>query len=156
MLEGCPELPLGVCIDTAHLFASGCDIRTAEGLDRTISTLAHSIGLDRICIIHANDSKSPLGSRVDRHDHIGKGRIGIEAFGRILNHPLLAHLPFILETPIDKPGDDRRNVAALWKLKGKMVRGRGDGMKPRRSAQTQGVRSVRAQSRRHKPLSSTQ
>jgi hypothetical protein len=72
-----------------------------------------------------------VGSRVDRHEHIGKGKIGLEAFGRILNHPLLAARAFILETPIDSPGDDRRNVAALWKLLGRVVTANGDGMKPR-------------------------
>ena len=74
-----------------------------------------------------NDSKTPLGSRVDRHEHIGKGKIGLEAFARILNHPLLAGRAFIAETPIDKPGDDRRNVAALWKLAGREVVAAGAG-----------------------------
>jgi hypothetical protein len=69
---------------------------------------------------------------VDRHEHVGKGKIGLEAFGRILNHSLLAGRAFILETPIDKPGDDRRNVAALWKLVGRVVKATGDGMKPRK------------------------
>jgi hypothetical protein len=72
---------------------------------------------------------------VDRHEHIGKGKIGLEAFERILNHPLLAGKALIAETPIDKPGDDRRNVAALWRLVGKTVMASGrDGMKPRRKA----------------------
>jgi hypothetical protein len=78
-----------------------------------------------------NDSKTLLGSRVDRHEHIGKGHIGLKAFGRILNHPLLAKCAFILETPIDRPGDDKRNVAALWRLTGRIVRATGPGMKPR-------------------------
>jgi hypothetical protein len=81
-----------------------------------------------------NDSKTPFASRVDRHEHIGQGKIGLEAFGRILNHPLLAGRAFILETPIDKPGDDKRNVAVLWKLIGRDVIATGtrDGMKRRR------------------------
>ena len=86
---------------------------------------------DRVFVLHVNDSKTVLGSRVDRHEHIGKGKIGMEAFGRILNHSLLAGRAFILETPIDKPGDDRRNVAALWKLVGRVVKATGNGMKPR-------------------------
>jgi hypothetical protein len=92
--------------------------------------------------VHVNDSKAPLASRVDRHHHIGKGQIGLEAFGRILNHPLLAGRAFILETPIDKPGDDRRNVAALWKLVGIAVKAGGsrDGMKPRRKKASKGAR----------------
>jgi len=92
------------------------------------------VGIDRVPVVHVNDSKTPFGSRVDRHEHIGKGKIGLEAFGRILNHRLLAGRAFILETPIDKPGDDRRNVAALWKLLGREIpiTGSRDGMKPRR------------------------
>jgi len=80
-------------------------------------------------VLHVNDSKTPLGSRVDRHEHIGRGKIGLEAFSRILNHPRLgpglqglAGRAFILETPIDLPGDDRRNVRALWELLGVSVK----------------------------------
>ena len=122
ILDACPELPLGVCLDTAHLFAAGHDLRTAEGFDRALAMIDGTVGLDRVFVVHVNDSKVPLGSRVDRHQHIGKGRIGLEAFARILNHPLLAGRAFILETPIDKPGDDRRNVRALWKLVGREVK----------------------------------
>ncbi|MGB0036256.1 MAG: deoxyribonuclease IV [Candidatus Acidiferrales bacterium] len=121
ILDACPELPLGVCIDTAHTFAAGWDIRTAEGLEKTLREMDRTVGLARVLVIHVNDSKTPLGSHVDRHENIGKGKIGLEAFGRILNHPLLAGRAFILETPIDKPGDDRRNVAALWKLVGRQL-----------------------------------
>ncbi len=122
ILDACPELPLGVCIDTAHLFAAGHDLRTVEGLDGALATIDTTVGLERVFVIHVNDSKVPLGSRVDRHQHIGKGHIGLDAFGRILNHPLLAGRAFILETPIDKPSDDRRNVRALWKLVGREVK----------------------------------
>ncbi len=126
ILEAVPELPLGVCLDTAHTFAAGYDLRSEAGLERTLEALEHTVGLDRIFVLHVNDSKTPLGSRVDRHEHIGRGKIGLEAFRRILNHPLLsangshglAGRAFILETPIDKPGDDRRNVRTLWKLVG--------------------------------------
>jgi len=121
ILDQCSDLPMGVCLDTAHLFAAGHDIRTAAGLERTLEAVDGAIGLANVYVIHTNDSKVPLGSRVDRHASIGKGRIGLPAFGRILNHALLAGRAFILETPIDKPGDDRRNVAALWKLLGKEV-----------------------------------
>ncbi len=121
ILDLCGDLPMGVCVDTAHIFAAGHDIRTAEGLERALQHVQTTIGLANVYVVHTNDSKTPLGSRVDRHDHIGKGHIGLEAFGRILNHPLLAGRAFILETPIDKPGDDRRNVAALWKLLGREV-----------------------------------
>ncbi len=119
ILDACPDLPLGVCIDTAHTFAAGWDIRTADGLELALREIERTVGLGRVAVIHVNDSKTALGSRVDRHEHIGKGKIGARAFARILSHPLLNGRAFILETPIDKPGDDRRNVAALWKLAGK-------------------------------------
>jgi len=126
ILEAAPELPLGLCLDTAHMFHAGYDIRSEAGLERTVEMIERTVGLQRVFVLHVNDSKTPLGSRVDRHEHIGKGKIGLEAFRRILNHPMLAPdgahgLPgraFILETPIDAPGDDRRNVRTLWKLVG--------------------------------------
>jgi deoxyribonuclease-4 len=134
ILDASTDLALGVCIDTAHTFASGSDVRTAGGLDATLEAIDRTVGLARVPVFHVNDSKTPLGSRVDRHEHIGKGKIGLEAFERILNHPMLAGKAFIAETPIDKPGDDRRNVATLWKLVGKTVVASGrDGMKPRRN-----------------------
>jgi deoxyribonuclease IV len=133
ILDGGQELPLGVCMDTAHLFASGWDIRKPSGLDRTLAAIEGSLGLDRLPVVHVNDSKTALGSHVDRHEHIGKGKIGLEAFRGILNHPMLAGKAFIAETPVDRPGDDRRNVAMLWKLVGQtVVAGGKDGMKPRR------------------------
>ncbi len=121
IMELCPQLPLGVCVDTAHLLAAGHNICTVEGLDEALRHIDAVVGLANVHVVHVNDSKMPLGSRVDRHDHIGKGHIGLEAFQRIVNHPALAGRAFILETPIDKPGDDLRNVRALWKLVGRMV-----------------------------------
>jgi len=125
ILDQTADLPMGVCLDTAHTFEAGYDIATEEGLNRTLTELENTVGLDRVHVLHVNDSKTPLRSRVDRHEHIGRGKIGLEAFRRILNHPLLGPgapgLPgraFILETPIDRPGDDRRNVRALWGLVG--------------------------------------
>ncbi len=126
ILAALRDLPMGVCIDTAHLFAAGYDIRTEKGLESTLEQIEQTTGLAQVYVLHMNDSKTPLGSRVDRHEHIGKGKIGIEAFRRILTHPRLAAdgphgLPgraFILETPIDAPGDDRRNVRTLWQLAG--------------------------------------
>jgi deoxyribonuclease IV len=133
ILDACPDLRLGVCVDTAHLFASGWDIRKAAGLEMTLSALDETVGLAQVAVVHVNDSKTALGSRVDRHEHIGKGKIGLEAFRAILNHPFLAGKAFIAETPIRRPGDDRRNVATLWKLVGKTVKATGkDGMKPRK------------------------
>ena len=144
-----PELPVGICLDTAHAFHAGYDIRSEAGLAQTIAELDRTVGLCRVAVLHVNDSKTPFASRVDRHEHIGKGKIGLEAFRRILNHPSLSAsagrtgsggneaseaangsgksesrsggLPgraFLLETPIDAPGDDRRNVRRLWDLVG--------------------------------------
>jgi deoxyribonuclease IV len=126
ILAGLQSVPTGACLDTAHLFAAGYDIRSVEGLASTIGQIESIIGLENVPVFHTNDSKIPLGGRVDRHEHIGEGKIGSEAFARILQHPRLGAAPpeglvgraFIAETPIDDPGDDRRNVAALWDLAG--------------------------------------
>lgn len=126
ILAGLRNLPVGACLDTAHLFAAGYDIKSEGGLASTIGQIDGAIGLENVPVIHANDSKIPLGGRVDRHEHIGKGKIGAEAFARILRHPRfgttapegLTGRAFVAETPIDDPGDDRRNVAMLWELAG--------------------------------------
>src|ERR1700683_3335530 len=118
IIDLCRDLPMGVCIDTAHLFAAGHNISSEVGLEQTLERIEAAVGLANIHVIHVNDSKGAFGSRLDRHEHIGKGKIGLESFARILNHRHLAARAFILETPIDKTGDDRRNVAALWKLLG--------------------------------------
>jgi len=126
ILHGTRDLPVAACLDTAHLFAAGYDIKTESGLAATLGQIESTISLDNVPVIHINDSKIPLGGRVDRHDHLGHGKIGAEAFERILKHPRLSAAPpegvqgraFILETPIDDPGDDRRNLAALWDLAG--------------------------------------
>jgi len=141
IIDATPGLQLGICIDTAHTFAAGWDLRTAEGLETTLQAIDRTVGLDKVYVIHMNDSKTHHGSRVDRHEHIGQGKIGMEAFGRILNHTLLAGRAFILETPIDKPGDDKRNVAALWKLLGRVVVANGEGMKPRPKRSTVKVKA---------------
>lgn len=147
ILSLCPELPLGVCVDTAHLFAAGHDLRRAEGLEAALAEIRNTVGLERIFVVHVNDSKGALGSHLDRHEHIGKGKIGREGFRRILSHPQLAGRAFILETPIDRPGDDRRNVDALWRLVGekpRSIRGAADGFAMRRRG-----KRVRASSRVH-------
>lgn len=126
ILAGLRSVPSGACLDTAHLFAAGYDIKSAGGLGATIGQIDSTIGLENVPVFHANDSKIPLGGRVDRHEHIGKGKIGAVALARILRHPRLgaarpeglAGRAFVAETPIDDPGDDRRNVAALWELAG--------------------------------------
>lgn len=118
MVFAAPELNLGVCLDTAHLFAAGYDLRSEGGLEETLAKIHITVGLERVKVIHTNDSKAPLGARVDRHEHIGKGKIGREAFRRLLHHRALAGKTFILETPIERPGDDRRNVQTLRRLAG--------------------------------------
>jgi len=126
ILAGLRNVPAGACLDTAHLFAAGYDIRSEGGLASTIGQIDGAIGIENVPVFHVNDSKVPLGGRVDRHEHIGKGKIGAQAFARILRHPRFGAAPpeglmgraFVAETPIDDPGDDRRNVAALWELAG--------------------------------------
>jgi deoxyribonuclease-4 len=116
----------GACLDTAHLFAAGYDIRTADGLEKTLDLIEQTIGLDNVPVFHVNDSKIALGGRVDRHENLGQGKIGEEAFRRILQHPRLSSAAntglvgraFLLETPIEDPGDDRENVASLWEYAG--------------------------------------
>jgi deoxyribonuclease-4 len=112
------DLPVGACIDTAHCFEAGYAIHTREGLRGMLAQLESTVGLDKVLVIHANDSKTGFGSHADRHQHIGKGEIGAEAFRRVVRHPKLRRLPFICETPIDRPGDDRRNLRMMRKLAG--------------------------------------
>ena len=112
------DLPVGYCLDTCHLLAAGFDIVTVPGLRATLRAAEDVLGMANVHVFHANDSKFPRGSHVDRHAHIGEGHIGAEAFRRILTHPKLRRKPFILETPIDEPGDDRRNLDMLKSLAG--------------------------------------
>ena len=110
------ELPVGACIDTAHCFQAGYPIHTEAGLLGTVRTLDSTVGISKVRIIHANDSKTAYASHADRHQHIGKGAIGLEAFRRIVRHPKLQAIPFICETPIDRPGDDKRNLRTMRSL----------------------------------------
>lgn len=110
------DLPVGFCLDTCHLLTAGFDVATAEGLDRTVQEADRLLGLDNVRVIHANDSKAPLGSHVDRHENIGEGYIGREGFRRILAHPGFRNKAFILETPVEQDGDDRRNLDTLKTL----------------------------------------
>ena len=100
VLEGVgPNPRLGVCLDTCHIFAAGYDFRTPETYTETWNEFERKIGLHRLKVIHANDAKKPLGSRVDRHEHIGEGEIGYAAFTMLLTDPRLAHIPILVETP---------------------------------------------------------
>jgi len=105
---------LCVCLDTAHLFAGGHDISTPAGVKRTFASFDKLIGCDRLAALHLNDSKTALGSRVDRHEHIGKGRIGLEAFRFIMQQPRFRKIPKVLETPKGKEMlEDVENMALL-------------------------------------------
>jgi deoxyribonuclease-4 len=110
------DLPIAFCLDTCHLYAAGFDIAKADGLDETVRHIEEILGLDSVRIIHTNDSKGGLGSRLDRHANIGEGEIGEAGFRRILRHAGLREKPFILETPVDEEGDDRRNLETLKRL----------------------------------------
>ncbi|HYK48100.1 MAG TPA: deoxyribonuclease IV [Terriglobales bacterium] len=106
-------VPVAACIDTCHTHVAGYDIVSEQGMRDTLRRLDATIGLKDVRVWHCNDAKAARGSKLDRHQHIGKGTIGIEPFRRLLNDFRLGHAAFIAETPIDQPGDDRRNVEAL-------------------------------------------
>lgn len=113
---------VGVCLDTCHVFAAGYPLAPRSALDETLTAFDDAIGLQRLKLIHANDSKKDRGSRVDRHEAIGKGKIGRAAFELIVNHPRLAGIPLVLETPKEgpdgrpTPATDRANLALLRRL----------------------------------------
>jgi deoxyribonuclease IV len=109
-------VPVGACIDTCHTHVAGYDIVSEEGLSATLQQLDATIGLNKVKVWHCNDAKATRGSKLDRHQHVGKGTIGLQPFRALLNDPRLSHAAFIAETPIDKPGDDRRNVDRLKSL----------------------------------------
>ena len=108
---------LGVCIDTAHIFQAGYDIRDEMSYKRTIELIDKIIGLDKIRFFHLNDSKTELGSKVDRHEHIGQGKIGLSGFRNLLNDPLFKNHSMVLETPKGKDlKEDKRNLKVLNSL----------------------------------------
>ena len=106
-------VPVGACIDTCHTHVAGYDIVSEKGFEQTLDHLDETVGLKNVHVFHCNDAKAACGSKLDRHQHIGKGSIGFEPFRRLLNYPRLAHAAFIAETPIDEPLDDLMNVNAL-------------------------------------------
>lgn len=110
------SFPVAFCLDTAHLIAAGYDITTPQGFQQVVEQIHKILGIDRIPVIHANDSKTPPGSRIDRHEHIGEGYIGNEGFKRLLNHPQLQTKAFILETPFESEDHDRKNIERLKSL----------------------------------------
>jgi deoxyribonuclease-4 len=108
--------PVGVCLDTCHAHVAGYDLVTAEGYEQTMAQAAATVGFEAVRVWHMNDAKAARGSKLDRHEHIGKGTMGLEPFRRLLNDPRFAHAAFIAETPVDAPGDEERNVRALKSL----------------------------------------
>ena len=109
-------VPVGACLDACHCHVAGYDLVSAGGYEETVALIANTIGLDAVRVWHMNDAKAPRGSRLDRHQHIGQGTIGLEPFRRILHDARFAHCAFIAETPVDEPEDDRRNVTMMLRL----------------------------------------
>jgi len=110
------HVPVGACIDTCHTHVAGYDIVSEEGRDLTLRYLDQTIGFKNVRVWHCNDAKADRGSKLDRHEHIGRGRLGLDVFRALLNDRRLKHAAFIAETPIDDPGDDLRNVDRLKSL----------------------------------------
>lgn len=108
---------IGLCFDTAHAYLAGYDIATKEGLEQTLEEIEKLVGIKLIKVIHLNDAKGKLGSQHDRHEHIGKGYIGLGGMERIINHPKLRNLPFILETPKDSENADKINLGVVRNLR---------------------------------------
>jgi deoxyribonuclease-4 len=111
--------PMGACLDTCHTHVAGYDIVSPEGYEETVRQVDSTIGLDTVRVWHMNDAKAARGSKLDRHENIGQGTIGLDAFRRLLNDERFAHCAFIAETPVDEPGDDAMNVQTMWSLAGK-------------------------------------
>lgn len=116
IMDMAEEAPLGICLDTCHMFAAGYDMATREGLAGVLEQIDAILGMSCIAVVHGNDSVGALGSRLDRHADIGKGMIGEEGFRVILGNCRLRSLPFVLETPKESLEDDRRNLAAIRRL----------------------------------------
>lgn len=118
IINGCQQGELlAVCFDTCHALAAGYEFRTPESYEAMISEFDRIIGLEKLKVFHLNDSEKDLGSRIDRHTHIGEGCIGLEPFGYFLNDPRFKEVPFVIETPVDDdPGDNLRNLARLRSL----------------------------------------
>lgn len=108
--------PVAVCLDTCHTHVSGYDMVSPEGYKESMRQAAATVGYDAVRVWHCNDAKAERASRLDRHQHIGQGTIGIEAFRRLLNDKHFAHCAFIAETPVDEEGDEERNVRVLKSL----------------------------------------
>jgi deoxyribonuclease-4 len=108
--------PVAVCLDTCHVHVSGYDIVSTDGYIETMKLVESTVGFDAVKVWHCNDAKAAMGSKLDRHEHIGEGTIGAEAFRRLLHDERFSHCAFIAETPVDDPGDEARNVGVLRTL----------------------------------------
>jgi deoxyribonuclease-4 len=108
--------PVAVCLDTCHVHVAGYDIVSEDGYIETTKLIESTVGFDTVKVWHCNDAKAAMGSKLDRHEHIGEGTIGAAAFRRLLHDPRFAHSAFIAETPVDAPGDEARNVGVLRTL----------------------------------------
>jgi deoxyribonuclease-4 len=108
--------PVGVCLDTCHTHVAGYDLVSPDGYEETVKQIDRTMGIASVLVWHCNDAKAPRGSRLDRHENIGQGTMGLEPFRMLLNDPRFAHCAFIAETPVDEPGDDERNVRVLKSL----------------------------------------
>jgi deoxyribonuclease-4 len=111
-----PCAPVGVCLDTCHVHVAGYDLVSADGYIETMMLVGDTVGFDAVKVWHCNDAKAAMGSKLDRHEHIGDGTIGAEAFRRLLHDERFAQAAFIAETPVDNPGDEARNVGVLRTL----------------------------------------
>lgn len=108
--------PVAVCLDTCHTWVSGYDLVSEQGYEDTMKQAATTVTFEAVRVWHCNDAKAARGSKLDRHEHIGQGTMGLEPFRRLLNDPRFNHSAFIAETPVDEPGDEERNVRALKRL----------------------------------------
>jgi deoxyribonuclease-4 len=114
--HGAPANRVGLCLDTAHLWGAGHPINDAEGIDALVDELDRRVGIERVVMMHLNDSKSALGSRLDRHEHLGAGEIGVAGIQRWLTHPRLAHVTYYIETPGMDEGYDKINVRRAYDI----------------------------------------
>jgi deoxyribonuclease IV len=113
-----PYAPVAACLDTCHTHVSGYDIVSETGWADTMAQIEKTVGFETVRVWHCNDAKAERGSKLDRHQHIGEGKIGLDPFRRLLREPKFAHAAFIAETPVDAPGDEERNVLTLRGLAG--------------------------------------
>jgi len=111
-----PVVPIGACLDTCHCHVAGYDLVSPEGYEETVDLIKNTIGFADVRVWHTNDAKAARGSKLDRHQQIGKGTIGLEPFRRLLNDKRFRHCTFIAEVPVDEPGDDAKNVQTLRSL----------------------------------------